>query len=151
MSRLENTPSRVEVTRMTAVLIDLFCRSFPAPPVAITLDIVDTCDAVHGYQLLSLFHAHYDTRCFLPVHVYHVESGKPLAVLLRPGKMPSGSEVRTLLKHLVRRIRRHWPHTRIVFRVDSHYGRAEAMAWCEENGVKYIFGLVSNRALAALA
>ena len=79
---------------------------------AVTLDIDDTCDPVHGRQQLSLFHAHYDTRCFLPVHVYHVESGKPVAVLLRPGKTPSGVEVRTLLKHLVRRIRRHWPRTR---------------------------------------
>ena len=132
MSRLENAPSRVEVARMTAALVDVFCRSFPAPPAAITLDIDDTCDPVHGRQQLSLFNAHYDTRCFLPVHVYHVESGKPVAVLLRPGKTPSGAEIRTLLKHLVRRIRRHWPRTRLTFRGDSHYGRAEAMAWCED-------------------
>ena len=151
MSRLENAPSRTEVARMTAALVDIFCRSFPAPPAAITLDIDDTCDAVHGQQQLSLFHAHYDTRCFLPVHVYHVESGKPVAVLLRPGKTPSGPEVRTLIKHLVRRIRRHWPRTRIVFRGDSHYGRPQAMAWCEENGVDYIFGLAGNRVLHALA
>ena len=114
MSRLENAPSRVEVARMTAALVDIFCRSFPAPPAAIMLDIDDTCDAVHGRQQLSLFNAHYDTRCFLPVHVYHVESGKPVSVLLRPGKTPSGAEVRTLLKHLVRRIRQHWPRTRLT-------------------------------------
>ena len=150
MSRLENAPSRSEVARMTAALVDIFCR-FGAPPAAITLDIDDTCDAVHGNQQLSLFHAYYDTRCFLPVHVYHVESGKPVAVLLRPGKTPSGPEVRTLIKHLVRRIRRHWPRTRIVFRGDAHYGRTQAMAWCEENGVDYIFGIAGNRALHALA
>ena len=151
MSRLENAPSRSEVARMTAALVDVFCRSFPSPPAAITLDIDDTCDPVHGQQQLSLFNAHYDTRCFLPVHVYHVESGKPVAVLLRPGKTPSGAEVRILLKHLVRRIRRHWPRTRLTFRGDSHYGRTEAMAWCEENGVDYIFGLAGNRALHRLA
>ena len=39
MSRLENAPSRLEVARMTAALVDLFCRSFPTPPAAITLDI----------------------------------------------------------------------------------------------------------------
>ena len=80
-----------------------------------------------------------------------MESGKPVAVLLRPGKTPSGAEVRTILKHLVRRIRRHWPRTRLTFRGDSHYGRAEAMAWCEDNGVDYIFGLAGNRALQRLA
>ena len=134
---------------MTAALVDVFCRSFPIPPAAITLDIDDTCDPVHGHQQLSLFNAHYDTRCFLPVHVYHVESGKPVAVLLRPGKTPSGAEVRILLKHLVRRIRRHWPRTRLTFRGDSHYGRTEAMAWCEANGVDYIFGLAAMQRCTA--
>ena len=52
MSRLENAPSRIEVARMTAALVDIFCRSFPAPPTAITLDIDDTCDPVHGRQQL---------------------------------------------------------------------------------------------------
>jgi len=151
MSRLENMPSRIEAARMTAALVDSFCRSFAAPPASITLDIDDSCDPVHGQQQLSLFHAHYDTRCFLPIHVYHVESGKPVVVFLRPGKTPSGAEVRTVLKHLVRRLRRHWPDTWIVFRGDSHYARPEAMAWCEENGVDYIFGLAGNTRLDALA
>jgi len=56
-----------------------------------------------------------------------------------------------MLKHLTRRIRRHWPHTRLTFRGDSHYGRTEAMAWCEDNGVDYIFGLAGNAVLHALA
>ena len=56
-----------------------------------------------------------------------------------------------MLKHLTRRIRRHWPRTRLTFRGDSHYGRTEAMAWCEDNGVDYIFGLAGNAVLHALA
>ena len=151
MSWLENAPSSIEVGRMTAALVDIFCRSFDAPPAAITLNIDGTCDPVHGRQQLSLFNAFYDTRCFLPVHVYQVESSKPVAVLLRPGKTPSGVEVRTLLKHLVRRIRRHWPRTRLTFRGDSHYGRTETMAWCETNGVDYVFGLAGNAVLHGLA
>ena len=74
-----------------------------------------------------------------------------MAVLLRPGKTPSGAEVRILIKHLVGRIRRHWPRTRLTFRGDSHYGRREAMDWCEDNGVDYIFGLAGNAALHGLA
>ena len=151
MSRLENMPSRIETARMTAVLVDTFCRSFPQAPATITLDIDNTCDRGHGHQQMSLFHAHHDTRCFLPIHVYHVESGKPVVVFPRPGKTPSGREVRAVLKHLVRRIRRHWPRTRIIFRGDSHYGRPEAMAWCEDNGVVYIFALSGNGRLDALA
>ena len=48
MSRLENAPSRIEVARMTAALVDLFCRSFPAQPATITLDIDDTCERTFG-------------------------------------------------------------------------------------------------------
>ena len=46
MSRLESAPSRIEVGRLTAALFDIFCRSFPIPLAAITLDIDDTCDRV---------------------------------------------------------------------------------------------------------
>jgi hypothetical protein len=150
MSRLENMPSKIEAARMTAALVDLFCQSFPAPPAALTLDIDDTCDPVHGQQQMSLFHAHYDTRCFLPIHVYDVASGKPVVVFLREGKTPSGNEVRTVLKHLVRRIRKHWPTTAVTLRGDSHYGRPEAMEWCESNRIGYIFGLAGNTVLDRL-
>ena len=66
--------------RRAGALVNLLCRSLPIPPAAIMLDIDDTCDAAHGHQELSLFHAHHDTRCFPPVHIYHVESVKPVAV-----------------------------------------------------------------------
>ena len=66
---MENAPPPVEVAHMSAALVDLFCRSFSAPPFAITLDIDDACDPIHGHRQLSLFNAHYDTLCFMPVHV----------------------------------------------------------------------------------
>src|SRR5262245_41835148 len=100
MSRLENMPSRREAVRLTAALIDQFCSSFPTPPKQITLDIDDTLDIVHGGQQLSFWNAHHDERCFLPIHVYHVESGKPVVVILRTGKTPAGKEVRTVIKHV---------------------------------------------------
>ena len=66
------------------------------------------------------------------------------------GKTPGGIEVRAILKHVIRRIRRHWPKTRICWRGDSHYARPEAMDWCEANGVDYIFGLAGNDVLHAM-
>ena len=147
MSRLENMPSKMEAARLTATLVDQFCASFARAPAAITLDIDDTVDEVHGGQQLSFWNAHYDCRCFLPIHVYHVESGKPVVVILREGKTPGGEEVRCVIKHLVKRIRRHWPKTKISFRGDSHYSRAEAMEWAESNDIGFIFGLAGNAAL----
>jgi hypothetical protein len=149
MSRLENAPSKIAIARMMVAMVDLFCASWDRPPQAITLDIDDTLDRVHGHQQLSLFNAHYDERCFLPIHIYEASSGKPVAVILRPGKTPGGAEVRAIVKHVTRRLRRHWPATGICWRGDSHYARPEAMEWCEANGVGYLFGLAGNDALDA--
>jgi hypothetical protein len=71
-------------------------------------------------------------------------------VLLRPGKTPSGVEIRGHLRRLLRRIHGHWPATRITIRGDGHYGRAEVMAWCEANAVDYVLGLPGNSALDRL-
>ena len=151
MSRLENAPSKIEIARLMAALVDGFCESYRRAPSSITLDIDDTCDMVHGHQQLSLFNAHYDERCFLPIHIYDAASGKPVAMILRGGKTPSGAEVRTVLKHVIKRIRRHWPKVHILVRGDSHYGRDEAMEWCEETqGVDYVFGFAGNDVLHAL-
>src|ERR1700722_13191338 len=144
VSRWENAPSLREVMRMTYAMIDLYCRSYDRPPAAVTFDIDDTCDVVHGNQQLALFHAHYDERCFLPIHVYDAANARPVVVLLRPGKTPGGEEIRGHVRRMVRRIRRHWPHTRITIRGDCHYGRHEVMTWCEANGLRYVFGLSSN-------
>src|ERR1039458_9615072 len=83
-----------------------------------------------------------------PIHVYDTERSRPVAVVLRPGKTPSGIEVRAHLRRLVRHIRRRWPNKRITFRGDSHYACPEVMAWCEQNGIDYIFGLAGTKPLA---
>jgi hypothetical protein len=148
MSRWENAPDLRTLIRLTYAMVDLWCQSYQRAPRSIMLDIDDTADTVHGHQQLSLFNAHYDERCFLPIHIYDAATGHCVLTILRPGKTPDGKEVRAHLRRLVRRIRIHWPNTQITFRGDSHYGRKEAMEWCEQNGVRYIFGLAPNKTLA---
>jgi hypothetical protein len=150
ISRWENAPTLREVIRMSYAMVDIYCASYARPPRAVTLDIDDTVDVVHGHQQLALFNAHYDERCFQPIHVYDTATSRPVAMLLRPGKTPSGTEIRGHLRRLVRRIRRHWPTTRLTIRGDGHYGRPEVMAWCEANGVDYVLGLPGNAVLDRL-
>jgi hypothetical protein len=147
MSRLENLPGPIALKRMMAAMVDLFCDSFAQVPARIVLDIDDTEDAVHGGQQLSLFNAHYDSHCFLPIHIYEATTGKPVAVFLRPGKTPDGPEVACVLRHVVGRIRARWPRIDILVRGDSHYGRIEAMTFCERVHVAYVFGLAGNTVL----
>ncbi len=150
VSRWENAPTLREMIGLMRIMVDVYCASYARPPAAVTLDIDDTCDVVHGHQQLSLFNSHYGERCFLPIHVYDTATSRPVAVLLRPGKTPSGIEVRNHLRRLVRLIRHHWPATRLTIRGDGHYGRPEVMAWCEDQGIDYVFGLPGNRILHAV-
>ncbi len=98
ISRWESQPDLRAVIRMSYAMVDLYCASYPVAPRSVTLDIDDTVDVVHGHQQLSLFNAHYDERCFLPIHVYDTATSRPVAVLLRPGTTPSGKEVRGYLR-----------------------------------------------------
>ncbi len=147
MSRLENLPGPTALMRMLATMVEFFCDSFAVVPARIVLDIDDTEDEVHGGQQLALFNAHYDSRCFLPIHIYEANTGKPVAIFLRPGKTPDGVEVARVLRHVIGRIRARWPRVEILVRGDSHYGRIEAMTWCERNRIGYIFGLAGNKLL----
>ncbi len=148
-SRLENAPNLRDVIRLSRVMVDLWCASYAKPPRSVTLDLDDTLDVVHGHQQLSLFNAHYDERCFLPIHIYDSETSRPVAMILRPGKTPSGPEIRGSLRRLLRQIRRHWPRTHITIRGDGHYGRPEVMAWCEAQDIDFIFGLTGSKPLRA--
>ncbi|MDA0342223.1 MAG: IS1380 family transposase [Proteobacteria bacterium] len=149
ISRLENLPGRTALIRMMAAMIELFCDSFVTVPRRIVLDIDDTEDRVHGGQQLALFNAYHDSHCFKPIHIYEAATGKPVAVILRPGKTPDGAEVALVMRHVVRAIRARWPRVDIVVRGDSHYARPQAMDWLERNRVGYIFGLATNAVLRA--
>jgi DDE family transposase len=159
LSRLENLADWRALARIGLGQIDLYCRSFKTPPQHIVLDIDDTDDPVHGQQELALFNAHYDCTCFQPIHIFDGLSGKPVLSLLRPGKRPSGDEVAKVLRHVIGRIRKHWPNVQILVRVmpeacfqhDSHYCSEPALALLEAMRCDYILGFAINSKLLQIA
>lgn len=151
LSRLENLADWRALARIGLGQIDLYCRSFTRPPARIVLDIDDTDDPVHGQQELALFNAHYDCTCFQPILIFDGLSGKPVLSLLRPGKRPSGEEIAKVLRHVIGRIRKHWPHVAILVRGDSHYCSEPALALLERLGCDYIIGFAINSKLLEIA
>ena len=151
ISRLENAPTKTEAARLTAALVDQFGEHVRPGAVEI-LDIDDSFYVAHGGQQLIMWNAHNDERGFAPMHIFHVKSGAPVTTILRTGKTPKGTEVATVVKHTTRRLRRSatWAGVFLIWRGDSHYGRPEAMDWCEGNGCGYIFGLAGNSVLDAM-
>lgn len=141
MCRLENALSRTDLYRLGEAFVDIFIDSYKRAPEGIILDLDDTDDETHGHQQLRLFNAFHDMYCYMPMHIYEGKSGKLVAAILRPGKRPSGKEIVSILKRIVRKIRSAWPEVRIMIRGDSHYGAPEVYDFCEENNLKYVFGL----------
>ncbi len=125
ISRLENLPGPVALKRMMAAMVELFCDSFDTVPRRIVLDIDDTEDRAYGQQQLSLFNAHHDSRCFMPIHIYEAISAKPVAVF-----WPA---------------RGHGPP--IALRSGPSDTGARLRRGCERNRVGYIFGLAGNKVL----
>ena len=148
ISRFENAPTKTDAARLARALVDQFSAQV-TPAHRDIFDIDDTFNAAYGGQQMIFWNAHYDERGFASMHVYHAGSGLPVATILRPAKTPNGREVRTVIKHLTQRILKTWKKANIVWRGDSHYGRAEAMDWCDQNGVGYIFGFAGNSVLEA--
>ena len=109
---------------------------------------------------LSVLNAWRDLACTEPslagiavrLHALIARSGHPerfVTALLRPGKRPSGVEIRGFVRRLVGAIRAHWPRVGILLRADSGFAREPLMAWCEDNRVDYLFGLARNERLTA--
>jgi Transposase DDE domain group 1 len=93
------------------------------------------------------FHAYYDCYCYLPLYVFlrpHL-----LVAKLRSAAIDAAAGAIEEVARVVAHIRRRWPCVRILLRADSGFAREDLMAWCEANGVDFLFGLAKNERLIA--
>lgn len=129
------------------LLVDLFLEAHERAPKQIILDLDATDDPLHGEQEGRFFHGYYDCYCYLPLYVF---CGRHLLVAkLRRADMDAAAGAVEEVARIVARVRAHWPRTRILLRADSGFAREDLMAWCEANGVDFLFGLAKNERLIA--
>lgn len=147
MTRLENSIGRRELLRLFNGFVEHFLDSYEKAPEIICIDMDPTPNRIYGGQQLGLFNSHYDEHCLMPFHVYEGITGRLIATVVRPGKTPAKEEILGLLRRIVRRIRKRFPKTVIVFRADSHHAKPEVMDWLEDNDVRYVIGLSTNAIL----
>ena len=129
------------------LLVDLFVEAHERAPRQIILDLDATDDPLHGEQEGRFFHGYYDCYCYLPLYVF---CGRHLLVAkLRRASLDAADGAVEEVARVVARIRASWPTTRIMLRADSGFAREDLMAWCEANGVDFLFGLAKNERLIA--
>ena len=136
-----------DAAAIEGLFVDLFLAAHPAPPAQITLDLDATDDPLHGHQEERFFHGYYDTYCYLPLYVF---CGRHLlAAKLRPANIDGSAGSIEEVARIVTQIRQRWSKVRILLRADSGFAREALMAWCETNGVDFLFGLAKNTRLNA--
>ena len=66
---------------------------------------------------------------------------------MRPANIDASAGSIEEVARIVARIRQRWPQLGILLRAASGFARAALMAWCEHNGVDFVFGFAKNSRL----
>jgi hypothetical protein len=152
MSRLENAVGPRDLLQMGRYLLDTFVASYSSAPGVIVIDCDDTNNNTYGQQQLTLFNNYYHDHCYMPLHIYEGLSGKLITTILKPGRRNKQNNVASLLKKIVRHLRKQWPGTMIIVRGDSHFASKDFMQWSAgQPRTGYITGLSGNKKLHQLA
>jgi hypothetical protein len=125
-----------------ALLVELFLEAHPVAPEKIVLDLDATDDPLHGMQEGRFFHGYYGNYCYLPLYI--TCGDHLLAAKLRTSDIDGAAGSVDEVARITAQIRQRWPDVRIVLRADGGFARENLMAWCEDKGVDFLFGLARN-------
>jgi hypothetical protein len=139
-SRYKKISYQAEAIEM--LFVDLFLEAYAEAPDQIVLDLDATDDPLHGDQEGRFFHGYYGGYCYLPLYI--TCGDHLLAAKQRTSDIDAAAGSREEVERITRQIRARWPKVRITLRADSGFAREELMAWCEANGVDFLFGLARN-------
>ena len=157
LNRLEHRPRReagkyhkidYDAPSLEALFVDIFLDGHKRAPKEIVLDLDATDDTIHGEQEGRFFHGYYDSYCYLPLYIFCGRfllgaklrpaniDGAAGAVDEAPGSSPASGPAGRRCGSCCAG--------------DSGFCREELMAWCEAEGVAYLFGLAPNARLKAV-
>jgi Transposase DDE domain group 1 len=155
VSRLENAPNARACLRMAEALGELYVRERTkdgAPPERILLDFDATDDPAHGEQEGAYYHGYYQEHILHPLLVFDGDTGQLITTILRHGNTHASRGALSILKRVVRRLRGAWgEEVHIEIRADAGFAVPEIYEFCEQEGIGYTIGLISNPRLQALA
>jgi hypothetical protein len=132
----------VDPESIDALLVDVFLEAQEQAPDRIILDLDATDDVLYGHQEGRFYHGYYHDYCYLPLYVFCGEH--LLCARLRTSNIDASADSVEELEPVVAHIRQRWPAVKILLRGDAGFCREKLMAWCEREGLDYIFGLAQN-------
>lgn len=153
LSRLENAPGARDCLSIARTLGELYVRERgkDGVPERVLLDLDATDDPTHGEQEGAHYHGYYETHMYHPLLVFDGHTDQLVTAVLRAGNTHASRGALSILKSIVRRLREAWPGVKIELRADAGFAVPAVYEWCEEEGIGYTIGLVSNPRLEKLA
>lgn len=104
----------------------------------ITIDLDPTDDQTHGAQQLSMFNAHYDGYCYLPMMCslnFDDESDQYLySYVLRPGDVGASFGAEQMLSRTFDKLARAFPRARVRVRLDGGFATPERSGLSRRGG-----------------
>ena len=146
ISRIMTGRSKQDCLRLFSYFISSYINNHEKTPEKIELDFDGAAVEAHGRQQFIAFNGHYECNMYFPLFVLD-QHQRLIAPILRPGNVSDAAITVDVLKILVKRLRRAWPYTKIMFRGDAGFHDPEIMDWCEANTVDYVIGLKGDHAL----
>jgi hypothetical protein len=155
ISRFECSASRKDLYRMGMALmktvVDSQRRGREGWAKRITIDLDQTPDPTHGGQQYSLFNAHYDTYCYIPLVAAISFNGEPdqyvVASVLRPGNAPDKCCAIALLSRLLPLLREAFPAATFAVRLDAGFCAPEIIDYVENEHLAYTIAFPGNAVL----
>jgi hypothetical protein len=160
LSRFENAAGPKVLYRMGEALADAVIerqrrRRRGCGPKRITVELDPTDDPTHGAQQLTLFNAHYDTWCYLPVAGFIRFDEEPeqylFAYVLRSGKAPAKLGAIGILKRVLARLRAAFPKAQLRVRLDGGFAYPQMLDFLEAERVQYVVAMAGNAVLERFA
>jgi Transposase DDE domain group 1 len=153
ISRLENAADARCCYRIAQALFELYLRerAKDGAPKRVLLDFDATADPIHGDQEGSYYHGYYEQHIYHPLLVFDGQTGHLIGALLRAGNTHASNSAVALLKRIVGGLREEWPGVAIELRADAGFAIPALYDYCEEEGITYTVGLITNPRLEELA
>ena len=146
LSRFENSMDKASIFSLCYAWVDRYISTLKNRK-RIVIDIDSTDDPTHGSQQMSMFNGYYGHFMYNELFFHDGDTGQIIVPVLRPGNCHSNKWYVSILKRVVRRIRKQYPEIEIIIRGDSGFSCAAFYLLADKMDLKFTLGLSSNEVL----
>ena len=146
ISRFENSVDKHSIFNILSAWLDNYVASLKGRK-EIIIDVDATDDPTYGHQQLSMFNGYYGKFMYNELFFHDGETGQVILPVLRPGNSHSNKWYVSILKRIIKKIRKVYPKIKIIIRADGGFSNASFYKLVEEFTLNYAVGLPSNNRL----